>query len=247
MPTPAATKAAPAQPERSRLPARRLGITQEARIGGFKLFLRTGEYADGRLGEIFIDMHKEGAAYRSMLNCFSMLTSIALQYGVPLEVLVDQFVFTRFEPQGPVKGHDRVKFATSVIDFVFRSLAVEYLGRDDLAHVQLGEGQEQPTVAVSDDPALRAQAVSTTSPVGNGETETAPTAHGAATLENTRAPSTAELAAKRQVRRKGSSAQDALLGDLGGDAPFCDTCGHITVRNGSCFKCLNCGSSMGCS
>src|SRR5690606_34659587 len=86
-------------PQRQRLPTRRLGITQEARIGGFKLFLRTGEYADGRLGEIFIDMHKEGAAYRSMLNCFSMLTSIALQYGVPLEVLADQFVFTRFEPQ----------------------------------------------------------------------------------------------------------------------------------------------------
>ena len=97
--------------------------------------MRTGEYEDGTLGEIFIDMHKEGAALRSVMNCFSMLVSIALQYGVPLEVLVEQFVFTRFEPQGPVQGHDRVKFATSVIDYVFRALGVEYLHRDDLAHV----------------------------------------------------------------------------------------------------------------
>jgi ribonucleoside-diphosphate reductase alpha chain len=234
---PAETKAVTvAGPARQRLPARRLGITQEARIGGFKLFLRTGEYADGRLGEIFIDMHKEGAAYRSMLNCFSMLTSIALQYGVPLEVLVDQFVFTRFEPQGPVKGHDRVKFATSVIDFVFRSLAVEYLGRDDLAHVPAEEQTGAPTVAVSDVPAMRAQAVATSS-LDN----TAPSAAPARM-------NTAEMAAqRRETKKRGQSAQDALLGDLGGDAPFCDTCGHITVRNGACFKCLNCGSSMGCS
>ena len=159
---------------------------------------------------------------------------------MPLEVLVDQFVFTRFEPQGPVKGHDRVKFATSVIDFVFRSLAVEYLGRDDLAHVPAEEetaGQATPTVAVSDVPALRAQAVAVSS------------------LDNTHTPaggsarmSTAEMAAqRRETKRRGASAQDALLGDLGGDAPFCDTCGHLTVRNGACFKCLNCGSSAGCS
>ncbi len=228
----------PAKLERHRLPARRLGITQEARIGGFKLFLRTGEYADGRLGEIFIDMHKEGAAYRSMLNCFSMLTSIALQYGVPLEVLVDQFVFTRFEPQGPVKGHDRVKFATSVIDFVFRALAVEYLGRDDLAHVPPEQAQDHPTSAVSDDPSMRAQASASS-------IQTPPIASSTAAP---RLPTTAEMAEQRnELKRRGASAQDALLGELGGDAPFCDTCGHITVRNGACFKCLNCGTSMGCS
>src|SRR5205823_8389116 len=108
---------APPRLRRRRLPKRRHGVTQEARIGGHKVFLRTGEYEDGTIGEIFIDMHKEGAALRSVMNCFAMLVSIALQYGVPLEVLVEQFVFTRFEPQGPVQGHDRVKFATSVIDY----------------------------------------------------------------------------------------------------------------------------------
>lgn len=224
--------ASPSSPQRHRLPTRRLGITQEARIGGFKLFLRTGEYADGRLGEIFIDMHKEGAAYRSMLNCFSMLTSIALQYGVPLEVLVDQFVFTRFEPQGPVKGHDRVKFATSVIDFVFRSLAVEYLGRDDLAHVPREETESSPLTATSDVPELRAQAVRTSSPVGDSS--------------NAQAQAVGRDE-KIAANTRGKGAQDALLGELSGDAPFCDTCGHITVRNGACFKCLNCGTSMGCS
>jgi ribonucleoside-diphosphate reductase alpha chain len=228
------------QVERERLPGRRKGITQEARIGGFKLFLRTGEYKDGRLGEIFIDMHKEGAAYRSMLNCFAMLTSMALQYGVPLEVLVDQFVFTRFEPQGPVKGHDRVKFATSVIDFVFRSLAVEYLGRDDLAHVPAEESEATPLTATSDVPALRAQAIHTTTPVLGESAPEAP--QPAAEPHLTRAE---KVAANKKAR--GGSAQDALLGELGGDAPFCDTCGHITVRNGACFKCLNCGTSMGCS
>ena len=96
---------------RRKLPPKRYGITQEAKVGGNKVFLRTGEYGDGTLGEIFIDMHKEGAALRSVMNCFAMLVSIALQYGVPLDVLVEQFVFTRFEPQGPVQGHDRVKFA----------------------------------------------------------------------------------------------------------------------------------------
>src|SRR5438046_2709230 len=131
-----AAKAAP-QPltshDRRRLPSKRHGLTQEAKVGGNKVFLRTGEYEDGTLGEIFIDMHKEGAALRSVMNCFAMLVSMALQYGVPLDVLVEQFVFTRFEPQGPVQGHDRVKFATSVIDHVFRALGARYLKRHDLA------------------------------------------------------------------------------------------------------------------
>jgi ribonucleoside-diphosphate reductase alpha chain len=216
--------------ERHRLPAKRVGVTQEAKIGGLKIFLRTGEYNDGKLGEIFIDMHKEGAAYRSLLNCFSMLTSIALQYGVPLDVLVDQFVFTRFEPQGPVTGHERVKFATSVIDYIFRSLAVEYLGREDLAHVPASEQVESNQSATVDSPALRAAAAATTS-----------------TVESAAAAPKAVAAAEPEKAARGGSAQDALLGELSGDAPFCDTCGHITVRNGACFKCLNCGTSMGCS
>ena len=98
------------------------GFTQEARVGGHKIFLRTGEYEDGTLGEIFIDMHKEGAAFRSLMNCFAMSVSVGLQYGVPLQTYVDQFTFTRFEPQGPVEGHPYVKFATSIVDFIFRAL-----------------------------------------------------------------------------------------------------------------------------
>ncbi len=122
--------------QRIRLPKRRAGYTQEARVGGHKIFLRTGEYENGTLGEIFIDMHKEGAAFRSLMNCFAMSVSVGLQYGVPLQTYVDQFTFTRFEPQGPVEGHPYVKFATSIVDFIFRSLGVEYLHRHDLAHIK---------------------------------------------------------------------------------------------------------------
>ncbi len=208
---------------RRRLPPKRHGITQEAKVGGNKVFLRTGEYESGELGEIFIDMHKEGAALRSVMNCFAMLVSIALQYGVPLEVLVEQFVFTRFEPQGPVQGHDRVKFATSVIDYVFRALGVEYLKRDDLAHVTPEEAAETPKSAQTADPVVPPLA----SP-----------AKAAKAAQKSDPPDPARAAAR---------AQDELLGKLSGDAPFCDTCGHITVRNGTCYKCLNCGNSMGCS
>ena len=122
-----------------RLPKKRRGFTQEARVGGHKIFLRTGEYEDGTLGEIFIDMHKEGAAFRSLMNCFAMSVVIGLQYGVPLQTYVDQFTFTRFEPQGPVEGHPYVKFATSIVDYLFRALGVEYLHRYDLAHVKPGD------------------------------------------------------------------------------------------------------------
>jgi ribonucleoside-diphosphate reductase alpha chain len=127
---------------RVRLPKKRVGFTQEARVGGHKIFLRTGQYEDGTLGEIFIDMHKEGAAFRSLMNCFAMSVSIGLQYGVPLETYVNQFTFTRFEPQGQVEGHPYVKLSTSIVDYLFRVLGVEYLGRYDLAHVK-PEGEAQ--------------------------------------------------------------------------------------------------------
>ena len=211
---------------RRRLPPKRHGLTQEAKVGGNKVFLRTGEYADGGLGEIFIDMHKEGAALRSVMNCFAMLVSIALQYGVPLEVLVEQFVFTRFEPQGPVQGHDRVKFATSIIDYVFRALGVEYLGRDDLAHVSPEAAALTPAANMGAEPGAQ-----TVSP--------------ATVAKAAQKPVAAEPVAA--AGRRGAMAQDEFLGKLSGDAPFCDGCGHITVRNGTCYKCLNCGSSMGCS
>ena len=126
--------------EREKLPSRRKGYTQKAVVGGHKVYLRTGEYEDGRLGEIFVDMHKEGAALRSLLNNFAIAISLGLQYGVPLEEYVDAFTFTRFEPQGPVQGNDTIKYATSILDYVFRELAISYLERFDLAHVDPTEG-----------------------------------------------------------------------------------------------------------
>jgi ribonucleoside-diphosphate reductase alpha chain len=137
--------------EREKMPDRRKGYTQKAVVGGHKVYLRTGEYDDGRLGEIFIDMHKEGAALRSFINNFAIAVSLGLQYGVPLEEYVDAFTFTRFEPAGPVQGNDSIKFATSILDYVFRELAVSYQSRFDLAHVDpsetnfdaLGKGVEE--------------------------------------------------------------------------------------------------------
>src|ERR671932_2153971 len=121
--------------KRRRMPDRRKGYTQKAIIGGHKLYLRTGEYSDGTLGEIFLDMHKEGAAFRSLMNCFAIAISLGLQHGVPLEEFVEAFVFTRFEPNGPVKLNPHIKMSTSIIDYIFRELAISYLDRQDLAQV----------------------------------------------------------------------------------------------------------------
>jgi len=136
---------------RRRLPNRRGGYTQKAVIGGHKVFLRTGEYEDGTLGEIFVDMHKEGAAYRSLMNSFAIAISLGLQHGVPLERFVEQFTFTRFEPNGIVKGHERIKIATSVIDYIFRELGITYLDRNDLGHIQ-PEDKTEITPTVEDRP-----------------------------------------------------------------------------------------------
>ena len=213
---------------RHRLPKKRTGFTQEARVGGHKVYLRTGDYQDGSLGEIFIDMHKEGAAFRSLMNCFAISVSMGLQHGVPLRSYVDQFTFTRFEPQGIVEGHPNIKFATSIIDFVFRTLGVEYLRRYDLAQVPPREEQvelENPT-----------------------DVAAVPRNEGFQLTE----PPPAIIPAEQAVfgfdsDAPGGSALDHQLGEMMGDAPICDTCGHITVRNGACYKCLNCGNSMGCS
>ena len=121
--------------EREKLPDRRKGYTQKAIVGGHKVYLRTGEYDDGRIGEIFIDMHKEGAAFRAMMNNFAIAISLGLQYGVPLDEFVEAFTFTRFEPAGIVSGNEAIKNATSILDYIFRELAVSYLDRHDLAHV----------------------------------------------------------------------------------------------------------------
>ncbi len=209
---------------RVRLPKKRIGFTQEARVGGHKIFLRTGQYEDGTLGEIFIDMHKEGAAFRSLMNCFAMSVSVGLQYGVPLETYVEQFTFTRFEPQGPVEGHPNVKFATSIVDYLFRVLGVEYLNRYDLAHIKPEPLSNMPPPSSQPEPAP----------------ETARSTPAAAI--GTRSHATLEEGVMHA-----ENGLDAHLDSLMGDAPVCDGCGHITVRNGACYKCLNCGNSMGCS
>ena len=230
--------AAPTKLHRRRLPRRRHGFTQEARIAGHKVFLRTGEYEDGGLGEIFIDMHKEGAAFRSMMNCFAIAVSMGLQYGVPLEDLVDQFCFTRFEPHGRVEGHENIKVATSVIDYVFRVLGYEYLNRTDLAHVidEAPQGQ------------LVRRPHATDVPVGKEHRGGSPVQAAGIT------PVKAMLSQPGAPVSRVTDADDAGMASvtvqnkkLLGDAPACDNCGHITVRNGTCYKCLNCGSSMGCS
>ncbi|MBK9973866.1 MAG: adenosylcobalamin-dependent ribonucleoside-diphosphate reductase [Planctomycetes bacterium] len=215
---------------RKPLPKRRNGITYELKIGGQKLYVRTGEYHDGSLGEIFLDMSKEGATLRSILNCFAIAISKGLQYGVPLEEFVNTFIFSRFEPQGIVEGHENIKMATSVIDVVFRTLGHEYLGRTEFLHVQ-------PKVA--DGPSLLAEKGDVVDLGHAGEQRPTP-------LEVTAEPAVTAPAPARS-KPKGGNALSDHLETLMGDAPICDVCGHITVRNGACYKCLNCGNSMGCS
>jgi len=202
---------------RYRLPKKRGGFTQEAKVGGQKVYMRTGEYGDGSLGEIFLDMHKEGAALRSMMNCFAIAISLGLQYGVPLKEYVDCFTFTKFEPQGIVEGHPNIKWSTSVIDYIFRTLGFEYLGMTEFLQVQPEED----------------------------DTEAERPAPPKATAASSQARKP-----QQQGRGAGGTKRGAFteyLTRVAGDAPFCNQCGHITVRNGACYKCLNCGNSMGCS
>jgi ribonucleoside-diphosphate reductase alpha chain len=232
---------------RVRLPQKRRGFTQEARVGGHKVFLRTGEYEDGSLGEIFIDMHKEGAAFRSLMNCFAMAVSVGLQYGVPLETYVEQFTFTRFEPHGVVSGHPNIKFATSIVDYIFRVLGVEYLKRYDFAQVQ-----PEPEAPAIDDPAhpTRFPADATPSSIPAAPANTSPASSKDASPKSVAAKSTSAAKSTGLEPARAHAEMDPLtqqLEEMMGDAPVCDGCGHITVRNGACYKCLNCGNSMGCS
>ncbi len=223
--------------ERRTLPAKRRGFTQKAKINGQAIFLRTGEYADGTVGEIFIDMAKEGATMRSMLNCFAIAISIGLQYGVPLEEFVEKFVFTRFEPSGMVE-HPNIKSATSIVDFIFRSLAYEYLGRADLVHV-LDKPEVMNTGNAEWDHPAAPETEKKTPPLSEVRIVAKP------------APAPAVLAAHKLVKNikmdSGLDAVNAAAKSMQSDAPACNTCGHITIRSGTCYKCLNCGNSMGCS
>lgn len=217
--------------ERKKLPAKRSGFTQKSKIGGQTIFVRTGEYDDGTLGEIFIDLHKEGASFRSLVNCFAIAISIGLQYGVPLEEFVDKFTFTRFEPSGPV-DHSNIKFSTSIVDYVFRLMAFEYLDRNDLVHVAPEQivQQEKSTQDLSSE--ARGEYPVNSRPAAKKQAETEPVAAAK--------PSASTLKVTRD-------AQSAANSTMMGDAPLCPSCGHTTIRNGTCYKCLNCGESLGCS
>lgn len=219
----------PLHGSRIAMPKRRNGITVEATVGGQKMFLRTGEYADGKVGEIFVDVFKEGASYRSLLNCFAVSISLGLQHGVPLDKYVDSFTFTRFEPSG-MTNHPNIKTATSMVDFIFRVLGMEYLGRTDFVHVKPEETQIDTINARKvQNAVVKEQTVS-------AETEVMDKV--AATIKPEQAIASTDDASVANFNKS--------MSDMMGDAPIC-SCGHVTVRNGACYKCLNCGNSMGCS
>jgi ribonucleoside-diphosphate reductase alpha chain len=211
--------------EKKSMPTKRRGFTQKAAVGGQTIYVRTGEYEDNTLGEIFIDMHKEGATFRSLMNCFAIAVSVGLQYGVPLEEFVEKFTFTRFEPSGMVSGHANIKSATSIIDYIFRLLGYEYLDRADLVHVV----DEQK--AVLGNPQLIDEDVNP-----DASNQMAPKAE-------TPAPK-AEVSSTEYANAK--PAFD-ISGGVQSDAPACGNCGHIMVRSATCYKCLNCGTQGGCS
>jgi len=250
---------------REKLPERRKGYTQKAIVGGHKVYLRTGEYSDGQLGEIFIDMHKEGAAFRAMMNNFAIAVSVGLQYGVPLEEFVEAFTFTRFEPAGMVQGNDSIKNATSILDYIFRELAVSYLDRTDLAHVapegtgfdELGRGEEEgksnivpvePDVAQASIDMIK-QVSSTGYLRKRLPQELMVLQGGAATaaldtgLSSAAAPlTTVEAVSVTVMDERAKAKMQGYEGDP------CDECGNFTlVRNGTCMKCNTCGGTSGCS
>ncbi len=245
---------------RDMLPSRRKGYTQKAVVGGHKVYLRTGEYEDGRLGEIFIDMHKEGAAFRSLINNFAISISLGLQYGVPLEEYVDAFTFTRFEPSGAVQGNDAIKMATSILDYIFRELAVSYLGRHDLAHVppeaadssstDLGVQQQKALKKVASTGYVRAnfKLPELTKAVAN-EAAHAPVmsmAAGAETMVMTAAP--AAVVSPISSAKAAQAERVSIAKAKGYEGDACPECGHLTMlRNGTCLKCDTCGATTGCS
>ncbi len=261
-----------ADPSRNALPTRRKGYTQKATVGGHKVYLRTGEFDDGRLGEIFIDMHKEGAAFRSLMNNFAIAVSIGLQYGVPLEEFVEAYTFTRFEPSGMVEGNDAIKMATSILDYLFRELAISYLGREDLAHVKhedlhmdaIGTGEVQSEL--KKDVATRAVEAYASAGYMRGNfrvfdggvqatgTDGAPIAtmmdtssvaitSGAVTGGGSSSVASSSASA---VASRASQVQQARMKGYEGDS--CPECGNFTlVRNGTCLKCDTCGGTTGCS
>mgnify|MGYP000730928653 CR=1 FL=1 len=252
---------------REKLPERRKGYTQKAIVGGHKVYLRTGEYADGKLGEIFIDMHKEGAGFRAMMNNFAIAVSVGLQYGVPLEEFVDAFTFTRFEPAGMVQGNDSIKNATSILDYIFRELAVSYLDRTDLAHVKpegasfddlgAGEAEGKRNVAeLSDAAASRGlevlRQISSTGYLRKRLPQELVVLQGGVAGATALAGGAAAVALEAHVETETLTVAaldpraKARMQGYEGDP--CGECGNYTlVRNGTCLKCNTCGGTSGCS
>ena len=263
--------------QRTRLPHRRKGYTQKAIVGGHKVYLRTGEYDDGAIGEIFIDMHKEGAAIRSLMNNFAIAISIGLQYGVPLDDYVDAFTFTRFEPSGLVEGNDTIKMATSILDYIFRELAVSYLGRNDLAHVEpsdtrfdaLGDGvnDERPGNSLASAEARIQAAIRGIASNGFVRNKLTVLDGGAMKSESVaeQTVETVEARSEMAVAAAGGSGGQSVdvvetssmslkINQVqqarmkGYEGDPCGECGNFTlVRNGTCLKCDTCGGTSGCS
>jgi ribonucleoside-diphosphate reductase alpha chain len=264
-----------ARGKRERLPDRRTGYIQKAVVGGHKVYLHTGEYDDGRLGEIFLDMHKEGAAFRSLMNNFAIAVSVGLQYGVPLEEFVEAFTFTRFEPAGLVRGNSTIKNATSILDYIFRELAISYLERNELAHVNpnenghtgVGTGEEQKLREVAEhgtegrvsrgfvrkragDQDKRRLAslnlLPTARVAGAGHVFEAE----AGAAETAASPAVAHSHA-RSVEAQAERSDSDLISEArvkGYEGEACQECGNFTlVRNGTCLKCDTCGATSGCS
>ncbi len=257
--------------EREKLPERRRGYTQKAIVGGHKVYLRTGEYEDGTLGEIFIDMHKEGAGFRAMMNNFAIAVSVGLQYGVPLEEFVEAFTFTRFEPAGMVQGNETIKNATSILDYIFRELAVSYLDRTDLAHVKpegqhfddLGRGEEEgkrnfaevPESAGASPFDVLKQVASSGYLRGRVPQELVVLQGGADTALNPTADGSIAVQTVVETKSETALATGTVTMDertkakmQGYEGDPCGDCGNYTlVRNGTCMKCNTCGATSGCS
>lgn len=231
--------------ERQRLPTRRGGYTQKAKIGGQSVYLRTGEYENGQIGEIFIDMHREGAAFRSLMNCFAISISLGLQHGVPLDEFVDAFVFTKFEPSGMVIGNPHIKMTTSIIDYIFRELAVTYMGRHDLSHVGPEEILQRTLRPVDNDddendvaPIAKATVSASLTPKISIPT---PLIVTTPTKASESVDATSQIGSSFE-NKYNQARQMGYTGDICGD------CGSMTlVRNGTCLKCNTCGATSGCS
>ena len=249
--------------ERQRLPHRRKGYTQKATVGGHKVYLRTGEYENGRIGEVFIDMHKEGAAFRSLMNNFAIAVSIGLQYGVPLEEFVEAYTFTRFEPQGVVTGNDAIKMSTSILDYTFRELAISYLDRSDLGHVNVedldvtttgaGDSQSDLMNRVTSHGFIRKQGLIVYSN-DRGAAVAATKEGGLDTIRTMDPGSTTGVAndiASNTNSVTGTQKATVLVQQArmqGYEGEACPECQNFTlVRNGTCLKCNTCGSTTGCS